>query len=60
MGWKEAINTYPSSIVYEIHGPTEATSLEYTRLSVSQDILFNEISEVDCVRNVAKISVVPT
>jgi hypothetical protein len=20
MGWKEAINTYPSSIVYEIHG----------------------------------------
>jgi hypothetical protein len=41
-------------------GPTEATSLEYTRLSVSQDILFNEISEVDCVRNVAKISVVPT
>jgi hypothetical protein len=21
MGWKEAINTYPSSIVYEIHAP---------------------------------------
>jgi hypothetical protein len=22
MGWKEAIYTYPSSIVYEIHGDT--------------------------------------
>jgi hypothetical protein len=25
MGWKEAINTYPSSIVYEIHGEERRT-----------------------------------
>jgi hypothetical protein len=35
MGWKEAINTYPSSIVYEIHGSiTVKEALHTSRNSI--------------------------
>jgi hypothetical protein len=33
MGWKEAINTYPSSIVYEIHGWDGLKKVIYINLS---------------------------
>jgi hypothetical protein len=41
MGWKEAINTYPSSIVYEIHGYHAITTLSNTNKFNYVPVLIN-------------------
>jgi hypothetical protein len=39
MGWKEAINTYPSSIVYEIHAKLPVTRGSTPRICYKTDVV---------------------
>jgi hypothetical protein len=52
MGWKEAINTYPSSIVYEIHGLMAFIKSKSEFLSVLKTVS-NLIGEPDWMRRQA-------
>jgi hypothetical protein len=52
MGWKEAINTYPSSIVYEIHDKYTYCPTVYKPVSISLDLPHDKVVEQNEERSV--------